>query len=204
MVASAILQWQVYKTSPCGYNASECEDANGFALVSPISIWAQIPLYALPAAGEVFVFVTVYEQGALTAHVSDGSARLTSFACPRLQLSSARLVRAELGAAHRRPSLLTLTCTAPVPERMKGLVYAFMLCVALKAPLASASLRLLTSNAHFVPARSCRFTTALSSAIVEIITPALHDPHLIWPFVGIAAANAVAMVFIWLVSDRPP
>ena len=120
MVASAILQWQVYKTSPCGYNASECEDANGFALVSPISIWAQIPLYALPAAGEVFVFVTVYEQGALTAQVSDGSARLTSFACPCLQLSSARLVRAELGAAHRRPSLLTLTCTAPRSRADEG------------------------------------------------------------------------------------
>lgn len=43
-----------------------------------------------------------------------------------------------------------------------------------------------------------RFTTALSSAIVEIISPALHDPHLVWPFVGIAAANVLGMVCIWV------
>ncbi|OCF43946.1 POT family proton-dependent oligopeptide transporter [Kwoniella heveanensis CBS 569] len=53
MIWGAVLQWRVYKTSPCGYQASTCEDG-----VSPITIWAQIPLYALPAIGEIFVMVT--------------------------------------------------------------------------------------------------------------------------------------------------
>lgn len=36
------------------------------------------------------------------------------------------------------------------------------------------------------------FTTALSSALSEICTAALVDPHLIWPFVGVAVATFVA------------
>ncbi|KAK4698538.1 hypothetical protein P7C70_g7736, partial [Phenoliferia sp. Uapishka_3] len=57
MIIGAILQWRVYKTSPCGYYAtSDCA-----AGVSSISLWAQIPLYALPAIGEIFVNVTSYE-----------------------------------------------------------------------------------------------------------------------------------------------
>ncbi|WRT65309.1 uncharacterized protein IL334_002252 [Kwoniella shivajii] len=54
-VISAIIQWRIYKTSPCGYNASTCDD------VSPVSLWLQVPLYTLPAIGELFVFVTSYE-----------------------------------------------------------------------------------------------------------------------------------------------
>ncbi|WVF69297.1 hypothetical protein IAT40_004073 [Kwoniella sp. CBS 6097] len=56
MIWGAVLQWRVYKTSPCGYQASTCEDG-----VSSITIWAQIPLYSLPAIGEIFVMVTSYE-----------------------------------------------------------------------------------------------------------------------------------------------
>ena len=33
MIISAILQWQVYETSPCGYHATECAVGSG---VSPI------------------------------------------------------------------------------------------------------------------------------------------------------------------------
>ncbi|WVR06213.1 hypothetical protein IAU60_003243 [Kwoniella sp. DSM 27419] len=55
MIWGAVLQWRVYKTSPCGYAASTCDE------VSPITIWAQIPLYAFPAIGEIFVMVTSYE-----------------------------------------------------------------------------------------------------------------------------------------------
>ncbi|OCF62322.1 POT family proton-dependent oligopeptide transporter [Kwoniella mangroviensis CBS 10435] len=58
MIYGAVLQWKVYKTSPCGYYASTadvCED------VSSISIWALTPLQALPAIGEIFVMVTGYE-----------------------------------------------------------------------------------------------------------------------------------------------
>ncbi|KAK7035909.1 PTR2-domain-containing protein [Favolaschia claudopus] len=58
MVLGAIVQWRIYKTSPCGYHASECDIGTG---VSPISIWVQIPLYSLPALAEIFVNVTSYE-----------------------------------------------------------------------------------------------------------------------------------------------
>ncbi|KAJ9105466.1 hypothetical protein QFC21_001837 [Naganishia friedmannii] len=56
MVIGAILQWQVEKSSPCGlYATTDCDG------VSNISLWAQIPLYSLPAIGELFVNVTSYE-----------------------------------------------------------------------------------------------------------------------------------------------
>ncbi|WWC62398.1 uncharacterized protein I303_104994 [Kwoniella dejecticola CBS 10117] len=58
MIYGAVLQWKVYKTSPCGYYASTadvCEE------VSSISIWALAPLQVLPAIGEIFVMVTGYE-----------------------------------------------------------------------------------------------------------------------------------------------
>jgi len=106
MVIGAILQWRVYKTSPCGYQATTCEE------VSPISLWWQVPLYSLPAIGELFVNVTSYE------------------------------------IAYTR-----------APARMKGLVYASVL-----------------------------FSSALSSALLEIINPVMNDPNLIWPFVAAAVA----------------
>ncbi|OJJ45859.1 hypothetical protein ASPZODRAFT_152832 [Penicilliopsis zonata CBS 506.65] len=55
----AILQWQVYATSPCGYYATTCEDEGKG--VSPISIWAQTPIYVLSALSELFANVTAYE-----------------------------------------------------------------------------------------------------------------------------------------------
>ncbi|KAL1591540.1 peptide transporter ptr2 [Paraconiothyrium brasiliense] len=54
-VIGAIIQYRVYKTSPCGYAASTCDD------VSPISIWWQLPNVSLGAISEVFVNVTGYE-----------------------------------------------------------------------------------------------------------------------------------------------
>jgi POT family proton-dependent oligopeptide transporter len=54
-IIAAIIQWQVYKTSPCGYQASTCDQ------VSTISLWLQIPIYFIPAVGELFVNVTSYE-----------------------------------------------------------------------------------------------------------------------------------------------
>lgn len=41
MIISAIIQWRVYETSPCGYYASD-----NCAGVSPISLWWQIPIYS--------------------------------------------------------------------------------------------------------------------------------------------------------------
>ncbi|KAF5549287.1 peptide transporter PTR2 [Fusarium mexicanum] len=54
-VVGAIIQWRVYKTSPCGYQASTCDG------VSPVSIWWQLPTVMLGAIGELFTAVTAYE-----------------------------------------------------------------------------------------------------------------------------------------------
>lgn len=54
-VIGAIVQYRVYKTSPCGYEASTCDD------VSPISIWWQLPNVMLGAISELFCNVTGYE-----------------------------------------------------------------------------------------------------------------------------------------------
>ncbi|KAF2454122.1 oligopeptide transporter, partial [Lineolata rhizophorae] len=56
--AAAFLQWQVYETSPCGYHASDCGRDPG---VSPISIWAQAPVYVLYALSELFAWSTATE-----------------------------------------------------------------------------------------------------------------------------------------------
>ncbi|WWC88830.1 uncharacterized protein L201_003744 [Kwoniella dendrophila CBS 6074] len=58
MIYGAVLQWKVYKTSPCGYYASTADVCDQ---VSSISIWALTPLQVLPAIGEIFVMVTGYE-----------------------------------------------------------------------------------------------------------------------------------------------
>lgn len=57
-VIGAIIQWRVYKTSPCGYYASSCAIGSG---VSPLNIWWQIPTVALGAISECFCNVTAYE-----------------------------------------------------------------------------------------------------------------------------------------------
>lgn len=53
--AGAIVQYYVYKLSPCGYYASNCDN------VAPISIWWQIPNNVLSAMSECFCNVTAYE-----------------------------------------------------------------------------------------------------------------------------------------------
>jgi dipeptide/tripeptide permease len=96
-VIGAIVQWKIYQTSPCGYQASTCDN------VSPINIWWQIPNVALGAISELFCNVTAYE------------------------LAYARS-----------------------PPHLKSVVMSLFL-----------------------------FTTALSSALGEILIPAIIDPHLI-------------------------
>ncbi|KAH6720782.1 putative peptide transporter PTR2 [Leptodontidium sp. MPI-SDFR-AT-0119] len=53
----AVIQYKIYETSPCGYDASTCDID---PLVSPLSLW----LYAIPTAvtacSEVFINVTAY------------------------------------------------------------------------------------------------------------------------------------------------
>ena len=58
MLVGALLQWRVYETSPCGYFASDCKVGT---TVSPLSVWAQLPLYVLQAVAELLVNLTSYE-----------------------------------------------------------------------------------------------------------------------------------------------
>ncbi|KAG5646026.1 hypothetical protein DXG03_004628 [Asterophora parasitica] len=58
MAVGAILQWRVYQTSPCGYHSTRCKIGT---TVSPLTVWAQLPLYVLPATAELFVSITCYE-----------------------------------------------------------------------------------------------------------------------------------------------
>ncbi|KAK0736718.1 POT family-domain-containing protein [Apiosordaria backusii] len=58
----AILEYFVYKTSPCGYNATTCANivGEGEVSVSPVSyLWYSIPV-VLTALSEIFVNVTAY------------------------------------------------------------------------------------------------------------------------------------------------
>jgi len=57
-VIGAIIQWRVYKTSPCGFYASSCSIGTG---VSPINIWWQVPTVSLGAISECLCNVTAYE-----------------------------------------------------------------------------------------------------------------------------------------------
>ncbi|WPH04961.1 Hypothetical protein R9X50_00785800 [Acrodontium crateriforme] len=51
----AIIQWQVYQTSPCGNKATTCEQP------SPLNALLTIPIYILTGFSECFVNVTCYE-----------------------------------------------------------------------------------------------------------------------------------------------
>ncbi|KAF8003742.1 hypothetical protein HF325_001190 [Metschnikowia pulcherrima] len=54
-VAGAILQHFIYKTSPCGNQASTCDET------SSVNGWLEIILYILQASGECFCMTTAYE-----------------------------------------------------------------------------------------------------------------------------------------------
>ncbi|KAK1984206.1 POT family protein [Colletotrichum cereale] len=115
-VIGALVQWRVYETSPCGYNASDCDG------VSPLSIWWQVPNVALGAMSEIFINVTAYE------------------------LAYAR-----------------------APEHMRSTVVALFL-----------------------------FMTALSSALGQILLPAIADPTLIWAWAAPGIALFFQTIVFWL------
>ncbi|RDW65209.1 hypothetical protein BP5796_09901 [Coleophoma crateriformis] len=118
-IIGAIVQWRIYKTSPCGYHATGCTVGTG---VSPLSLWVQIPTVALGALSECFCNVTAYE------------------------LAYAR-----------------------APPGMRSLVMSLFL-----------------------------FTSALSAAVGEAVSPAIADPYLVWVWAGPAIALAVFTVhFYW-------
>ncbi|KAF6760668.1 POT family-domain-containing protein [Ephemerocybe angulata] len=55
MVWASVVQHYVYKTNPCGYDASACHD------VSPLNVWIQTGSYVLLALSEIFASITGME-----------------------------------------------------------------------------------------------------------------------------------------------
>jgi dipeptide/tripeptide permease len=53
-----IIQFYIYRTSPCGKYATHCHVGAG---VSPISVWVQVPVFVLGAMSECFCQVTAFE-----------------------------------------------------------------------------------------------------------------------------------------------
>lgn len=47
MIWSAVVQYYIYQTSPCGYEANTCADAAGKALPSHLNVWIQSGAYIL-------------------------------------------------------------------------------------------------------------------------------------------------------------
>ncbi|WWD05233.1 hypothetical protein V865_003306 [Kwoniella europaea PYCC6329] len=60
MAWAAIIQHAVYQTSPCGYQATTCEEGSG---VSPLSAWLVLPSFILSGLSESFAVVSAMEIG---------------------------------------------------------------------------------------------------------------------------------------------
>ncbi|DAA77274.1 TPA_exp: putative MFS peptide transporter [Trichophyton benhamiae CBS 112371] len=65
MVSSAVLQYYIYKTNPCGNEASKCKTEYGKN--SPISVWVQAVAYVLGGVSEIFASVTSLEYAFMKA-----------------------------------------------------------------------------------------------------------------------------------------
>lgn len=61
MIWAAVLQYYIYQTSPCGYNANSCVFADGTTNPAPINVWAQTGAYVLVAFSEIFASITSLE-----------------------------------------------------------------------------------------------------------------------------------------------
>lgn len=106
-IVGAIVQWRVYKTSPCGDHASTCDS------VSPISIWWQLPTVMLGAIGELFTAVTAYEMA--YARAPEGMKSTVVAINLAMQALSSALAQILIPAINDPNLIVSLT----VPNRIK-------------------------------------------------------------------------------------
>jgi POT family proton-dependent oligopeptide transporter len=61
MIWAAVVQYYIYKTSPCGSQANNCFNEDGTVNPAPINVWAQTGCYVLVAFSEIFASITSLE-----------------------------------------------------------------------------------------------------------------------------------------------
>ena len=72
MIISAILQWQVYETSPCGYHATECAVGSGVSpIVSSLPYFSGHVLNATSRLGRSFPSVSPKPSGSSAMYLCD-------------------------------------------------------------------------------------------------------------------------------------